>query len=397
MRVLRVIADMNPSSGGPCQGIRNTVPELEKHGIYNEVVSLDKPNAAYLGGDSFSIHALGPAKGPWSYSPKLMPWLMKNLVRFDMVIVHGLWLYPSYAALKAIRLYRQQHGRVPKFYVMPHGMLDPYFQQAPERRLKAIRNQLYWKIIEEKVVNEADGLLFTCEAELLLAREPFRPYQPKRELNIGYGIAQPPRFSASMLEAFYQKCQGLQGQSYLLFLSRIHEKKGVDVLIKAYASLCLNLQEQQTAVPKLVIAGPGIDSAYGKKMQRLAGMFPQLCSSVFFPGMLSGAAKWGAFYGCEAFVLPSHQENFGIAVVEALACAKPVLISRQVNIWREIEAEGGGMVAPDSEEGTKQMLQAWLGKPLEEKKQIGRAARISYEKRFSIGPAVMQLVEMIKH
>ena len=93
-----------------------------------------------------------------------------------------------------------------------------------------------------------------------------------------------------------------------------------------------------------MIAGPGLDTAFGREMRQLAeSLCPQPSTltpqpAVFFPDMLTGDAKWGALYGCEAFVLPSHQENFGIAVVEALACGKPVLISNQVNIWREIEA-----------------------------------------------------------
>lgn len=81
---------MDPSSGGPCQGIRNSIPELEKLGVQNEVVSLDDPTASFVREDTFPIHLLGPAKNPWAYNPKLIPWLLENLPRFDAVIVHGL-------------------------------------------------------------------------------------------------------------------------------------------------------------------------------------------------------------------------------------------------------------------------------------------------------------------
>ncbi len=69
--------------------------------------------------------------------------------------------------------------------------------------------------------------------------------------------------------------------------------------------------------------------------------------------MLTGDLKWGAFRAAEAFVLPSHQENFGIAVVEALACGKPVLISDKVNIWREIVEDGAGLCRPRHPGGTE--------------------------------------------
>jgi hypothetical protein len=153
--------------------------------------------------------------------------------------------------------------------------------------------------------------------------------------------------------------------------------------------------------------------------------------------MLAGDSKWGALYGCEAFVLPSHQENFGIAVVEALACGKPVLISDQVNIWREIVEDGVGMVEGDTEEGVEKLLRRFLdgmgqeadggvshglGKMDEDKSERpaadrteGNAAspvtrtgggessetaeggpRACYLKRFAIGPAAAKLAETLK-
>src|SRR5262245_34570913 len=101
MRLLRVIASMDPVTGGPCQGIRNLIPELEKLGVANVVVSFDEPSSNFLRYDHFPVHALGRSKTPWCYHPRLIPWLMENLRRFDGVIVHGLWLFTSHAVRKA--------------------------------------------------------------------------------------------------------------------------------------------------------------------------------------------------------------------------------------------------------------------------------------------------------
>jgi glycosyltransferase involved in cell wall biosynthesis len=422
MKILRVIASMNPTTGGPCQGIRNSIPELKKLGVHNEVVCLDNPDASFLSKDVFPIHALGSGKGPWNYNRKLLPWLAENLAQFDVVIVHGLWLYHSYAVKKAISCYKrtqvihkQGTKKVPKFYIMPHGMLDPYFQQASGRKLKALRNWIFWKLIECRVVNEADGVLFTCEAELQLARESFKPYHPKREINVGYGIIEPPPFTSAMQEAFLEKCPELKGHPYILFLSRIHEKKGVDILIKAYSEIILKILKERAELvvastlnngtqdcdildskwPMLVVAGPGLETSFGESMHHLTTRFKELNTSVIFPGMLTGDAKWGAFYGCEAFVLPSHQENFGIAVVEALACCKPVLISNQVNIWREIEITGSGFVANDTLEGIINLLESWQMLSLEDKREMNTKARASYERLFAIKPHVIRFVESI--
>lgn len=414
MRLLHVVASMDPSQGGISQAIRSLVPELEKLGVYNEVICMDDSAADFLGKDDFLVHAGAKGKGPWHYSKKLVPWLLLHFHRFDAVLVHGLWLYPSYAVYKAHKHYTRKNSlnsstarEAPKIYVMPHGMLDPYFQKAADRRLKAIRNWGYWKLLEEQVINTADGVLFTCEEELQLARQSFRPYKPRREINIGFGIDLPPIFTPAMRQAFLEHCPELQSRPYLLFLSRINEKKGVDILIQSYEAILRQNTEFMSntdgqsshlcysELPILVVAGPGLTTPYGNELLALVNRSDALANKVIFPGMLSGDAKWGAFYGCEAFILPSHQENFGIAVVEALACGRPVLISNQVNIWREIEATGGGLVADDTREGAQLLLQKWCSLSKFEKQLLSEKSRITYDKHFAIGPPARKLEEAL--
>ncbi|MBD1393311.1 glycosyltransferase [Mucilaginibacter glaciei] len=400
MKLLHIIATMNPTSGGPCQGIRNSNPEIVRYGISREVVSLDDPDADFLGSDDFIIHALGPAYGPWHYAPRLRPWLLENLSRFDAVVINGLWIYPSYAGWSAMQELKRAAKRdsqihVPKMFVMPHGMLDPYFQNAPDRRLKAIRNWFYWKLIEKSVVDDADGILFTCETEMLLARKSFSPYHPKKEINVGYGIIPPPQYSADMVEKFREKYPQAPETPYLLFLSRIHKKKGVDLLIKAFAEIVASAVVKNIDYPNLVIAGPGLNTRYGSRIIKLLASYPQLKECVFFTGMLTGDAKWGALYGCEAFVLPSHQENFGIAVVEAMACKKPVLISQQINIWKEIDSGGGGIINEDTQEGTQKTLDEWIALPFQQKEAMGKNALDTYINNFHIGPTSIVFINSI--
>jgi glycosyltransferase involved in cell wall biosynthesis len=130
-------------------------------------------------------------------------------------------------------------------------------------------------------------------------------------------------------------------------------------------------------------------------MQHLAHDTLHLKTSIFFPGMLTGNAKWGAFYGCQAFILPSHQENFGIAVIEALACGKAVLISNQVNIWREIESAGGGIVAADTLEGTENILERWIRFSEHEKNSIGDLAQNCFKSFFAKAPASKRFLEVV--
>ena len=384
---------MDPITGGPCQGIRNLNKALVATGaVYREIICMDDPNSPYLGSDDFIVHAMGTGKTAWGYNQNLYPWLVRNLERFDIVIINGVWLYHEYAAIKAMkRLQRKKKllanglEKIPQLYIMPHGMLDPYFQQAPERKLKAIRNWLYWMLIERKNISSASGLLFTCETELQLARKTFRFYRPQKEINIGYGIEDVPKPSGKMNQAFLETCPGLEERSYYLFLSRIHPKKGVAMLINAYLEIIKKPKpENQQQIPALVIAGPGLETQYCKELQNFVIKDPALQNHIYFPGMLAGDAKWGAFYGCDAFILPSHQENFGIAIVEALACKKPVLISDKVNIWAEISEEQAGFVKQDTLAGTIELLQLWTDLPSGEKKQMSENARKCFEQKFSI-------------
>src|ERR1700681_4147664 len=172
MRILHVIADMDPEKGGVCQALRTMIAGLYESGICNEVVSMVPQNAGFLNNDFFPVHALGAGTGPWCYNPHLIPWLVKNFPRFDAIIIHGLWLFQGYAVKKAMRIFSKQRTgiinqkkRIPELFVMPHGMLDPYFQRASGRKFKSLRNWLYWKLTEGQVCNGADGMLFTCEAE----------------------------------------------------------------------------------------------------------------------------------------------------------------------------------------------------------------------------------------
>lgn len=388
MTVLHLVHGMDPKLGGVCQAVRTMATGLAAFNCTSVIVSVDAPNQSFLKDIPCEVYALGPARNPWAYSSLLSPWLENNLARFDTVIVHGLWLHYGYAAQKAIKKIRgitklnANAGKIPSLLVMPHGMLDPYFQKAPSRKLKAARNRLYWKLVERKLIHTADGLLFTCAEEKNLARESFSPYQPQAEYVVGLGVEDPLLLNKLQIE----RSSTIEVEEVILFLSRIHEKKGVDLLIAGFNSM----PHDKT---KLVIAGPGLDTEYGKKIRTLATKTNP--ASIEFPGMLSGPTKWSAFDRASAFTLPSHQENFGIAVVEALACSKPVLISDQVNIWREIINGGGGLVAPDTLVGVQSLLKKWSKLTPLEKLEMGRRARKVYEEFFAVIPAAKKLLDAI--
>jgi len=327
MKILHVIATMSPQRGGVSQAVRNII--LDNHFCNHEVVCMDEIAIDYGVVDKFLIHKVGPGKTAYQYNPDLKKWLSANIINYSHVVVHGIWQYHNFATYQVIKNLVTR----PKLLIMPHGMLDPYFQKAAGRKFKAFRNRIIWFVTEKSALNSADAVLYTCDEELLLARDTFPGYRPKQEFNVGLGVLAPPDENEIMHIDFRKKA-AFSGR-YWLYLSRLHPKKGVKQLIEAYIDLeCLDPN-----LPFLVIAGP-LDDDYAKMMKSLASKN----SKIIFVGMITGNAKWGAFYGCDAFILPSFQENFGIAIVEAMACKKPVVITRHINIWREIIDGDGGIV-----------------------------------------------------
>jgi glycosyltransferase involved in cell wall biosynthesis len=382
---LHVISSLNPEGGGPAEGVRQLCDRAMRFGNGCEVATLDSPGMRWTATFPCPVHSFGPGRlGKYRYAPSLLTWLRANAARFECVIVNGLWQYHGYAVRRALR------GSATPYYVFTHGMLDPWFRR--EYPLKHAKKWLYWPWAEYRVLRDARAVLFTSEEEKLLARQSFGLYRAT-EAVVGYGTPGPTGDRDALRDTFLARFPEVAGKRVLLFLGRIHPKKGCELLMQAFAA-------RAAADPSLhlVVAGPD-PMRWRAALTRLLGN-AMLQSRVTWTGMLHGDLKWGAFHAAEAFVLPSHQENFGIAVAEALACGVPVLISDKVNIWREIAADEAGIVAPDTQAGTLRLLQAWLDAPAEERTRLRRNAVECYRKRFRIEAAtrsLLTILEQTKH
>jgi glycosyltransferase involved in cell wall biosynthesis len=230
--------------------------------------------------------------------------------------------------------------------------------------------------------------LFTAEEERVLARQSFRMYRANEEV-VAFGTHSPPAFSAPVRDAFLAAYPELNGKRPLLFLGRIHEKKGCDLLVKAFAEI-----RDIDPAAHLVMAGPD-SGEWTPVLQKLAGELG-IADRITWTGMLLGDMKWGAFQSSDAFVLPSHQENFGIAVAEALGCGLPALISDKVNIWREVEADGAGFVASDTVAGTVSSLRRWLELEPSVAATMRTQARQTFNRRFTVEAMSKDLLRVLQ-
>ncbi|HEY9446182.1 MAG TPA: glycosyltransferase [Burkholderiales bacterium] len=379
MNILHVISSVDMKGGGPIEGVRQLAAAHARVGHATEIACMDAPDTGDAGDFPFPVHRLGPAVTHYKYSQRLLPWLRAHAPRYDAVVVNGLWQYGSFATWKALK-----DSGTP-YFVFTHGMLDPWFKR--EYPLKHMKKWLFWPWADYRVLRDAAAVLFTCEEERLLARQSFWLYRCN-EVVVNLGIAAPPPESEAQRNAFFGRFPGAAGKRVILFLSRIHEKKGCDLLLRAFAAATARHADLH-----LVMAGPE-QGGYGAALRSLAHELG-LAERITWTGMLTGASKWGAYRAAEAFILPSHQENFGIVVAEALACGVPVLISNKVNIWREVAEAGAGLVAEDDLKGATALLQRWLALSADERDGYSAHALDCYARHFQIDQAARNVAAAI--
>ena len=380
MKLLRLIRSLNPTGGGPIEGIRQITPHLATLGVRTSVASLDPPDAPWLQDQPFEAIGLGPVTGGYGYHRGLPSRIQALARQHDAVIIHGIWQYHAFATWRALR------GSNIPYFVFTHGMLDPWFKRTYP--LKHFKKWAYWPWADYRVLRDAQAVLFTTEQERQLARQSFWLYRANERV-VGYGTSAPPGDVDLQREVFLQRFPHLRGKRLLLFLSRIHPKKGLDLLIESFAAVA-----PSDPCLQLVIAGPDQVGWQAALQQRAAEL--GIAERLTWPGMLSGELKWGAFRCAELFCLPSHQENFGIVVAEALACGLPVAIAEPVNIASEVEQAGAGLVHADTVDSTTQALLQWLKLPQAERVAMGDRAAQLFSDRFDLASVARQLLPLLR-
>ena len=379
MKLLRLCRSLNPEGGGIAEGVRQITPHLQALGVATTLASLDTADAPWLAHQACPTFGLGPVVTGYGYRPGLPARIRSLAQQHDAVIIEGIWQYHAYATWRAL------HGSGIPYFVYPHGMLDPWFKHTYP--LKHLKKWAYWPWADYRVLRDAAAVLFTTEQERLLARQSFWLYKAN-EIVVGYGTSAPPADGECQRRVFLERFPQLQGQRIFLFLSRIHPKKGVDLLIEAFAAVACSDPRLQ-----LVIAGPdqvGWQLALQQRAVELG-----IAERITWPGMLIGELKWGAFRCAELFCLPSHQENFGVVVAEALACGLPAVIAEPVNISSEVAASGAGLVHADTVVGTTEALRRWLELPADEKQQMGIRGEQLFREQFDFASLSRKLVPVL--
>ena len=384
MKILHGIHSLNPAHGGTTFGLRGMVQELLAQGHQTEILVLDAPDSPWLSDWPCPVHALGTGLGNYGFNPSFARFALNQMPRFDHAVIHGLWQFHG-CSLRSACL----RSSVP-YSLFPHGMLDAWFAKAYP--LKHLQKRLYWRLIEHRVFRDASRVFFTTEGELDSGRTTFSPFSVKPAF-APFGISPPPSEISEYQSAFATRNPDLTGRKTLLFLGRLHPKKGCDLMIQGAAHWLQTLPPSDRQKWHLRFVGPCEDQSYFNQLKAMAqslGLFTQ--DLISFHDAVSGDQKWQELAAADALVLPSHQENFGVVIAEAFACGTPALISDKVNGWRAMESMNAALVAPDSVAGVEQLLNQWANLSPENRALMSFAARNYYDTNMSAAVSVSRFL-----
>ena len=370
--ILHLIRTLDPATGGPVEYLKQLAAVHTRLGVQVGILTLDRNEPGWIRDVAASVIECGPSRGTYGFNPRLEAKLTELAGSFETMVVHGLWQFHGRCASRVAA-----KVGVP-YYVFPHGMLDPWFRKSYP--IKHLKKQLYWILAERQVLEQARAVLFTSEKESRLAE---RLSGPEGIIGVGssrWEFRKRRPISERCATRFRQKFPHLRTRPFLLFLGRLHPKKGCDLLVKAFAEFRPPID--------LVLAGPGASPQYTAELKRFAEGLP-----ITFTDLIEGEVKSGALACAEALILPSHQENFGLVVAEALSFGTPVLLSEQVNISEEVKSFGAGFVEADTLAGTRRLIERWLehGDPA-----MRVAALHCFQQRFDIEHSAKKLLEIIK-
>ena len=361
MNILHVTHSLAPKAGGTVEIIMQSTKIMLDQGHQVELACFDGPNEPHIQTCPYRIHTFKSKIKSYGWTVEYIFWLKQHAKDFDIVLVHGLWLFPTFGTYLGLRA-----TKCP-YFVFSHGMLDPWFNKKyPIKKLKKL---VYWLLFERRVLCSALAVLFTCQQELILAKNSF-PFSNYQSQVVPFGTTSPRENLAKSAEVFKSAFPECRNTKNLIFMGRLHPKKGCDLLIKAFAKIYG--QEPET---RLIMVGP--DSVgWRAELEELAIKL-NIQQQITWTGLLNGELKIGAYASSEVFILPSHQENFGIVVAEAMACGLPVLLSDQVNIFDVILRENAGFVEKDDEQGCLRLLANWRAMSQTDKEKM---AEVLFEK-----------------
>lgn len=386
LRVLQVIPTLGVLSGGPVVAVVESARALGDRGVETTVVATDLALPAWTKGQRPATPAdlpagaeavkvvLARAGRPYrlAYSPTLLRDLRERAHGQDVVHIHSLYLFPQFAAGLAAR------AAGTPYIVSPRGALDPWLRRRGRLRKRAM--DVVW---QRRLLERAALLHVTTEDEARLIRD-VAPDVPRRVVPNGIFWSRFQNLPDS--DEFRRRyLEGHTGRA-VLSLGRLTAKKGLDILVEAFGRIASRFPDTV-----LVLAGP--DDGESPALRRQAAELG-IAERVFFTGMLLGEDKLAALEAADVWALPSHTENFGIAVVEAMAAGVAVVVSPAVNLSPDIAASNAGLVVP-AEPGAFAAEISELLDDAERRRALGESGRL-FSRAYDWSEVAARLEDMYR-
>lgn len=381
MKVLHVIPYVSLRRGGPSAFILDLCRGLSEAGVDvtlattddNGTGHLDVPLSIPIYHDGYTTWYFRRQTRLYYFSWPLTRWLRENVPGYDCVHIHTVFTYPTIPASVLAAL-----NNMP-YVVTTHGILMAWGREKRRPWLKRASIQL----IERNVLRGAAIVHFTSEQE-----QNEIPFLAKHlpSVVIPLGIDLKPFLHLPPSGWLRSRYTTLKDRVIILFLSRLDSTKGLDILLNGFQQI-----SRQNINAALVIAGDGepmFVESLRKEVARLG-----VGGDVIFTGFLNEEDKVSAMADADVFVLPSWSESFGVAVVEAMACGLPVVISDQVGIHPQVSKAGAGLIVPCEVEPLAQALNRLVVDD-NYRRHVGEAASALAKAEFSIEAMTRAMVEI---
>jgi glycosyltransferase involved in cell wall biosynthesis len=351
IRALHVIPSLSVKHGGPSYAVRAMARALAGADVDVAIATTDDdgndarlkvPIGEAIKEEAATIYYFRRNILPYKVSFGLARWLKANVARFDVVHIHALFSFSSTVA--AHTAYWQ---RVP-YVIRPLGVLNRYGLKNRRALLKKISLPSF----ELRILRYSAAIHYTSEAEKLEAGTISNVIASQKSVVIPL----PVEVSKGNPEYFRQRFPRIGRHKVILFLSRIDAKKGIELLLEAFADV-----RRQIPDVVLVVAGNGATDYLKKLNQRTKSL--GLVDDVIWTDHLDDAMKWGAFAAADVFVLPSYSENFGIAAAEALMLGVPTIVTESVGISEDVRRFDAGLVIKNDSKELAAAIRSLLSEP----------------------------------
>jgi len=396
MRILHVIPSLARTEGGPSFAVKAMAEALVSEGVEVTIATTTgsgeqramsedseagsrEQGAGSREGQGYSVICFRREFEPYKISFSLARWLSRNVTKFDLIHIHALF---SFSSTMAARIARKKS--VP-YIVRPLGVLNRWGMENRRRIPKLVS----FRLVELPILLHAAVIHYTSETERMEAGELNEKLARHSAVVIPLPIEQrawSKEQRAKSGQQFLVRFPRVRGKRVVLFLSRIDPKKGIELLLEAFAIV----REKEKDVA-LVIAGDG-EKSYVREIKESARSrehgagrvgSEQEQDDVIWTGHLSGEMKAAALAAATIFVLPSYSENFGIAAAEAFAAGLPCVLSENVGLSDEAQLTGAALVTKCDITELASAITTLMLDP-EKRARMGKAARQFASERLSL-------------